>query len=288
MTAGPTSFEQDPIVVYGAPRSGTTYVQRILNAHPEVFISHESRVFAWLHHSLKVLAQDDRMLLTHREIFVQHLRAEYPKVIRDFYRRLAPEASQWGDKNPHYSDLPNAGCLDVIAELFPGARFVHIIRDGRDVVSSLVRKRDPEGNPWATFESAHKTWTSHIDRGSVFGRTLPPSQYFEFCYEDLVTDDLAVAGELFRFLGLELDSEVEAFCRSEQEERTPFSGPTRDLEEGIAASDWSQLFNLEEQARSLALLGAHLVRYGYETEASLAQLNERTAQALASEHATSV
>ena len=288
MTGSPANFEPDPIVVYGAPRSGTTYVQRILNVHPDVFISHESRVFAWLHHSLKVLAQDDRLLITYREDFVQHLRAEFPRVIRDFYRKLAPEASQWGDKNPHYADGPNAGCLDLIVEVFPGARFIHIIRDGRDVVSSLVRKRDPNGNPWATFEAAHHTWTSHTDRGAVFGRALPPNQYFEFYYEDLVADDLAVAGELFRFLGLELDPEVEVFCRSEQDERTPFSGPTRDLKEGIAASDWPQLFKLEEQVRSLELLGAHLVRYGYETEASLAQLKERTANALASEHATSV
>jgi Sulfotransferase family len=227
------------------------------------------------------------MLVTHREAFMQHLRTEIPKVIRDFYRTLAPGASQWGDKNPHYADGPNAGCLDLIAELFPGARFIHIIRDGRDVVSSLVRKRDPEGNPWASFEAAHVTWTSHTDRGAVFGRALPPNQYFEFYYEDLVTDDLAVAGELFRFLGLELDAEVEAFCRSERNERTPFSGPTRNLEDGIASSDWPQLFNLEEQARSLELVGAHLVRYGYETEASLAQLKERTARALASEHAAS-
>jgi hypothetical protein len=288
VSAGPARFELDPIIVYGAPRSGTTYVQRILNVHPEVFISHESRVFAWLHHSLKVLAQDDRMLVTHREAFVQHLRGEFPTLIRDFYRKLAPEASQWGDKNPHYADGPNAGCLDVIAELFPGARFIHIIRDGRDVVSSLVRKRDPQGNPWASFEAAHQTWTSHTDRGAVFGRTVPPNRYFEFFYEDLIADDVAVAHDLCRFLGLELDPAVEGFCRNQREERTPFSGPTRNLEEGVAASDWPRLFTLEEQARSLDLLGAHLVRYGYETEASLAELKERTASALTSEPATSM
>jgi hypothetical protein len=53
--------ERDPIVVFGAPRSGTTYLEQILNAHPAVFISHETRVFAWLHHAL-VLTQDHRLL----------------------------------------------------------------------------------------------------------------------------------------------------------------------------------------------------------------------------------
>ena len=125
-----------------------------------------------------------------------------------------------------------------------------------------------------------------MDRASAFGRGLPPEQYFELYYEDLVADDLAVAAEIFRFLGLELDPAVEAFCQSEQTDRTPFSGPTRDFEEGIRASDWPTIFSLDEQIRSLELIGERLVRYGYETEASLADQQKRIGQALASQSRT--
>jgi len=38
----PAELAPDPIIVYGAPRSGTTYLEQILNAHPAIFISHET------------------------------------------------------------------------------------------------------------------------------------------------------------------------------------------------------------------------------------------------------
>jgi hypothetical protein len=279
-----TSPAEDPILLFGAPRSGTTYLQSLLNANPAVFISHETRVFAWLHQALNVLPQDPRYLITYREGFVERLSSVLPETIRDFYRDLAPEALYWGDKNPHYADPHNAGCLEMVAGLFPGSRFIHIIRDGRDVACSLVRKQDSDGNPWVTFETAHTTWTSHVDLGCEFGRAIVPGRYFEVRYEDLIADDLAVADELFRFLGIPLHPAVSAFCQSQQAERTPLSGPTRDLDGGIGVSEWSRFFTLDEQMRSLELLGTHLVRYDYETEKSLGRLVNRTAEALAREN----
>jgi sulfotransferase family protein len=274
-------LERDPIVVYGAPRSGTTYLEQVLNSHPEVFISHETRVFAWLHHAMK-LTQDHRLVANQQEPFVEHLRSVFPEVMRDFYRQLAPPgARHWGDKNPHYADPFNHGTLDLVAELFPASRFIHIIRDGRDVVSSLTRKRWKEDKPWVTFEEAHFTWKKHVRFGRTFGESLPPTRYFELRYEDLIANDAAVAGEIFGFLGIDLDPAVEEFCRAQQASRTPFKDPMRDFGNGISASDWPRIFSLEEQARSLELIGRPLVRYGYETEESLAELRRKTAEALA-------
>jgi sulfotransferase family protein len=192
-------------------------------------------------------------------------------------------ARYWGDKNPHYADeRGNVGCLPMIAAVYPGSRFIQIIRDGRDVVSSLVQ-RPGEGKPLLPFENAHSTWTRIVDHGTDFGRSLPSNRYFELRYEDLVADDVGLARKVFAFLGLDLHPEVEAFCRSQRQERTAFSRPTRNLDEGARQSAWSGTFGLEKQFRSLELIGDQLVRYGYETEASLAQLREQIALALASE-----
>jgi hypothetical protein len=274
-----SEMASDPIVVYGAPRSGTTYLQEVLNVHPDVFVSHETRIFAWLYHAVDVLPRDDRLVANDREQFMEYLRRVSPRLIRDFYRELAPGVYRWGDKNPHYADPFNDGCLELVAGLFPGSVFVHIIRDGRDVVSSLIRKEDG-GTPWVTFDAAHFTWARHVDRGAAFGEALNPSRYFQLRYEDLVNDDVHMASEVLRFLGLELHPDVEVFCRGQQEQRTPFKGPTRNLEKGVTTSDWATILTPEQQARSLRLIGSHLVKYGYETEDSLAQLRERTAQAL--------
>jgi len=275
----PAELEPDPIIVYGAPRSGTTYLEQILNAHPAVFISHETRVFAWLHHAL-TLTQEHQLVAGHRDTFVEHLRSVFPQVIRNFYRSLAPDIRYWGDKNPHYTDPFNRGSLELIDELFPGSRFIHIIRDGRDVVSSLTRKQWDEETPWATFDQAHRTWKQHVRLGRAFGSTLASGRYFELRYEDLIADDAALAGELFRFLGIEAHPAVEAFCKRQREQRTPFKGPTRDFGKGIGGSDWRNIFSPEEQARSLELIGTPLVRYGYETEESLAELRRRATAAL--------
>jgi len=270
-----TELASDPIIVYGAPRSGTTYLQRLLSSHPDVFISDETRVFAWLHEALK-LTQDHRFLANDGEAVETHLRVALPQAIREFYAARAPGVHHWGDKNPHYADPYNKGCLELVADLFPGSRFIHIIRDGRDVASSLVRK-EWEGKPWVSFEDAHRTWKRHLEIGRAFGETLPDSRYFELRYEALVADDTAIPREMFGFLELDFHPEVEAFCRAQQEERTPFRGPTRDLRQGVNSSDWAHVFTPKDQERSLRMIGSELVETGYETVASLARLREDVA-----------
>jgi hypothetical protein len=244
-----------------------------------VFLSHETCVFGWLYNAVEILPQDYRLVVTHHDVFVEHIRKVLPELVRDFYRGLSPNTRYWGDKNSHYvGESGNVGTLQLVADVFPRSRFIHIIRDGRDVVSSMVQ-RPEEGKELLPFDNAHSTWAKIVDHGADFGRALPPNRYLELRYEDLIADDVATAKEIFRFLNLDLDPAVEAFCRKQQQERMPFSRPTRDLEQGAATSEWSTIFTPEEQVRSLELFGEQLVRYGYETEGSLAELRERVASA---------
>jgi hypothetical protein len=53
--------------------------------------------------------------------------------------------------------------------------------------------------------------------------------------------------------------------------------------DGVAGPDWGTVFSLEQQARSLELIGRALVEAGYETEASLEELRSRIAEALAAQ-----
>lgn len=260
----------DPIIIFGAPRSGTTYLNAIINKHPRVFVTHESRIFAWLNSAIN-LTERPQMVNTHKAEFVDHLRRTMPDVVRSFYAELRPGVDLWGDKNPHYASPENVGTLPLIKELFPGTRFLHIIRDGRDVVTSLIRKRKPTGEPWIDFESAHRVWIGHVDMGTGFGQTLDPADYFELRYEDLITDDLGWAGKALEFLGLKMTPGVEQFCAQQAAERTPLSGPTRELAD-VGRSDWADVLDAGQRRQSLSLIGEHLVRYGYETVESLAAL----------------
>lgn len=251
----------DPIIVFGAPRSGTTYLNAILNAHPDVFVTHETRVFAWLHRVLRVVTGQPQMLNTHKAEYVEHLERTLPEVVRSFYRELRPNLKHWGDKNPHYASPVNEGCLDTIVDLFPGTRFLHIIRDGRDVVTSLIRKKNPKGESWTTFEQAHEIWLEHVANGQAFVAAHTDA-CLELRYEDLIGDDVGHARRVFGFLGIPFAASVAEFCEEQARERTPLSGPTRDLTDA-GRSEWSEVLDEAQRAESMKLIGDRLRALGY-------------------------
>lgn len=262
------TIASDPIVLFGAPRSGTTFLNELLNAHPEVHITHEMRLFVWAHHALVEASRQDRLLVTHRQEFIEHATRQFAGLIRDFYATQWPHVRYWGDKNPHYADVINRGCLDTIRRIFPGAKFVHIIRDGRDVVASIARRQHADGRAWASIEDAAWTWRDHAAIGAAFGRKIGPEHYLEVRYEDLVADGLRGARDIFGFLGIPLHPVVEDFCLKQQVKRSAFSSPTRDLSAGDAArSDWSRVFSDEDRALAMHILEPKLVEFGYATAA---------------------
>lgn len=258
--------EQDltpPVIIFGAPRSGTTYVMEILNAHPRVHITQETRLFVWLHRALASLAHP-QVAMTQRAEFEEYLKGELPKLLRSFYRQQRPDASIWGDKNPHYAAPENAGVLDMITDLFPGARFIHVMRDGRDVVASLLRKRHSNGEPWVSFDDAHYAWNSHITTGRAFAESATPGTVLEVRYEELIADDLGMARRMCEFLGIDCHPRIVEFCEAQRRERTPVSGPTRDLSQGADRSDWEEIVSAEGRlSESLTQLRENLVNFGY-------------------------
>jgi hypothetical protein len=263
----------DPIIATGAARSGTTYLIQILNRHPDIWITNEIRLFVWLHKALHELPVDQNVLYREREHFLSFLHGEMPQLIRRFYRSIKPNRRFWGDKNPHYlaPQFAGRGGLETIRALFPGSRFVNIVRDGRDVVCSGMR------GEWKDFESVHFMWTSHIRQGRLLAQSLPANQYFEFRYEDLIRDDVAMARKLFDFLKIPFHRNVANFCQKQMRERTPFCKPTRDINKDIRVSEWATVLTREQKLRSLELLGTELVALGYETEISLTEAKREIA-----------
>jgi len=252
-----------PVVIFGAPRSGTTYVNAILNAHPRVHITHETRLFMWAHLTLGTL-ENDHVALTHREEFKEYLKPQLAVLIRGFYKKLDPSAAVWGDKNPHYAAPRAEGVLETVADLFPEARFIHIVRDGRDVVASLVRKRTKDGVPWVSFETAHQVWNGHVNGGLKFAKDAASGSVLEVRYEELIADDVGMARRMCDFIGIDCHPQVIEFCEGQREERTPMQGPTRDLSHGVDQSDWETVVSEQgRRAESLELLRENLVRCGY-------------------------
>ena len=111
-------------------------------------------------------------------------------VFRDYAARFGKR--RWGDKRPAYMQR-----LDVVLRMFPDAQIIHIVRDGRDCVSSLKRM------PWweSGVVGAIWTWRSAIVKGRRAAARLPDDAYIEVRYEDLVTTPEDELRRLCAFLG---------------------------------------------------------------------------------------
>lgn len=261
---------QDPIVVLGAPRSGTTYLREIIDSHPQIAMTNEVRLLEWLHRSL-LETKDDRALFAQREAFVEFLLKELPDMVRRYYRNLAPEARWWGDKNPHYAE--HEATLQTISTVFPGTRFIHIVRDPRAVIASLLSKTHDDGAPWIEAQDAHVLVGTHLGNASKFGAGHDDALFHEIRYEDLVADDEGMARSLFEWLEIPFVPEVVDFCQAQSAARTGFSGPTSDLEKvgdpESAKNHWASVIPPGDQRRSLQYLAPYLLKFGYETRESL-------------------
>lgn len=251
---------RDPFFIIGAPRSGTTFLVELLNAHPKVLITDETRVFTHVSRILNEQPADQRAVMRHRAAWLEQLRADLPEVVRRYYRKLgASEDGRWGDKNPHYADRrTDPACLETLDRLFPDSQFIHIVRDGRAVVASLFSLG------WAKSpQYGADVWIRHVEQSRGFGATIGPRRWIEVTYERLVAQPDVVAKELFDFLGLDVSAEVAAFISAEQQERRPVSGATSDLSKA-GSREWERKLSPEILAAMNDAFADLLVTYGYE------------------------
>jgi hypothetical protein len=222
------------IVGYG--RSGTTLLRAMLDAHPQVAIPDES------HFVVPILRRRRRYergggfdaerfaadLVGHFGFRGWNLppdearaafRAEPPRSVSEglrlAYRLYARRHGKprYGDKTPiHVLHVP------LLAEGFPEARFVHVIRDGRDVACSYLEQ---SFGPSTVAEAAVR-WKRAIRRGRRAGRRLGPARYRELRYEELVEDPDPHLQDVCTFLDLAFDP---AMLRYHERDRVALERP---------------------------------------------------------------
>jgi hypothetical protein len=179
-----------PIFVIGAPRSGTTLLRLMLDSHPRISCGEET-------HFLRDL---ESIVGRHWELLASYGldRAWWLRHIRDLYAEFQAEVltrsskARWAEKDPTYTLR-----LPFIAELFPDALYVHLVRDGHDVVASF---RDRWGYRSAA-RAARTEWARYVSAARAFGAQLDASRFLELRYEGIVADPEAETRRLFAFLG---------------------------------------------------------------------------------------
>jgi sulfotransferase family protein len=183
-------------------RSGTTLLRAILDAHPDLAIPGESHFAVSFGERRREFERPGgfatepflRDLLRHWgfrrwELPEQDVRAAFdetpPSNVADGIR-LAFALYARSRGKPRYGDKTPGFVLHIgmLAELFPEARFVHLIRDGRDVALSYL---DTDFGV-ATLTDAAIYWERFVRAGRAAGNALGPGRYLEVRYEDLVAD----------------------------------------------------------------------------------------------------
>jgi hypothetical protein len=215
------------VFIVGCPRSGTTLLRRIVNAHSRLAITPETQ---WLPRyftrrtGLTVDGQATPALIPR---LLEHPRfadlgigrealegllatrepvsyARFVSRVFDLYGRAEGKALV-GDKTPGYVRQ-----IRTLHALWPRARFVHLIRDGRDVCLSALgwrRKADRLAKLYPTWSrepvvTAALWWQEHVRRGRRHARELAPCQYYELRYEALVARPAEECARVCAFLGL--------------------------------------------------------------------------------------
>lgn len=191
-------MEFDPVFLGGEGRSGTTLLRVMLDAHPAIACGPESHFLT--DPRFREFHEHFRNTWWRRGEGFGYAKEDLDDLFRDLargwfetYMRKRGKR-RWADKTPQ-----TIHCLPYLWELFPTARFVHLIRDGRDVACSIL----PQTWGPSTIEEAAERWVDCIWKGVI--HRADTARYTEVRYEDLVKDPEAEVRRVLAWIGEEWD-----------------------------------------------------------------------------------
>jgi hypothetical protein len=239
-----------PIFLVGAERSGTTVLRLMLNCHPQITWCNEfeytvdqmterdswpnlSKYYDWL--EIHRVFQDTG--------FVIDRCLNYPQLVNSFLvqRREREEKSIVGATVHRH--------FDKLLRIWPDARFIHLIRDGRDVARSCIGM-GWAGNVWTGSQrwlEAEQLWTRLV-------RDLPEERYTEIRYETLIKDPVSTLTHLCNFIGVPYDDTMLTYP-----ETTSYSFPNAKY-----LGQWRRKLSNREIQLVEARIGKMLKERGYE------------------------
>lgn len=292
-----------PIIVCH-PRSGSTLLRLIFDSHPQLAMTPETHLNAlFIGAAEQPAAADprrtvfDALLGSQRwsdfhlsaDVLWQELARLDPgcsvgDALRTFYRMYASQQgkSRYGDKNPGYVRL-----MPAVAEVLPESHFIHIVRDGRDVASSM---RSLWFGPGDDIAAIAKDWVGALTCARQAAENLV-GRYTEVHYEQLVSDPEPTLRRLAAILDLEFDGAMlQHHARAAA--RLSDLGELRKADGGLFATReahqaihrrarepintgrigvWHTNLSTDETAIFEAIAGDMLVRFGYALSAQAAR-----------------
>ena len=201
----------------GPPRSGTTWLQKVLACHPDVCTIQETHLFdSFIGPALRTYHN----YLTNPSgrggtgLPACFTIDEMHELMREIFYRAIEQAEGYDSAKLFLEKTPaHALVLDRIYEIFPKTKLIYMVRDPRDVVASLIAAGRSWGRNWAPRDifSGARVWRRHVVSSERHMKRVPEVQKLTVRYEDFLA---ASQAELTRILGfLELDIRPEELRR---------------------------------------------------------------------------
>ena len=270
-----------PVFILGCPRSGTTLLYHMLVSSGH-FVNYRAEVHAfsvlgpkfgqfrrrhdrdlflrqWLPTNYCAKTGLDRDLLRDTILKTCSSPADFLAGVMQLMAERQ-NVHRWAECTP-----ANVFHLPQIHSAFPKARFVHMVRDGRDVALSLARQKWISPLPWdktRELSVAALFWQRNVKIGTRDGESLG-DQYREVRFEDLVERPAEVLTQLSEFIDEDLDygSILENPVGSVSRPNTSFGGNKSNFS---PVGRWHEGMTDEQLSNVEALIGNMLLSKGYE------------------------
>ena len=300
-------FPREKFFIFGHARSGTTLLMRLARLHPEVHCNYQAHFFTRkpLLKSLVNTPEVEEWLSRKSNRWNQGsdlsplvLRAAADVIME---RDAAREGKMIvGDKSPS-STIHGQAVRDMHA-VYPDAKLVYIVRDGRDVLISerfrnfveeskflsredkrIIADLQTDSAPFSDGRRSIFTevfirrvaegWVKNLKETEDEGQKFYNKCYLGMRYEDLLATPFNEMSKLWKFLGVrKINKSLEKIIQSEME-----SNPDEEWQakrnEGIAsflpkghAGNWSRLFTEKDKAIFKEIAGEMLIKWGYEKD----------------------
>lgn len=223
----------NPVFIVGAPRSGTSLLRVLLNRHPAFGLCDETYFFYYVYHRQNIFGdlqnlQNRRVLIeryseTRRirgldvdlDALKQHLLEEATDY-QNFFIALLKFFAQtkgkkrYGEKTPHH-----AFEAETLCRIYPQCRLIHLVRDPRDVVESLMRM------PWGSPSIAANTrlWVKSVKAAEL---CKDEENFLRVKYEMLVNNPEVELRRICKFLSEPFDEQMLAAATEEKKGLHPW------------------------------------------------------------------
>ncbi len=267
-----------PVFVVGMNGSGTTMLLECLNNHPELFgYKRETKIIPYY---MRIVSQygdlsDDSQFLKLWENIRDNqafrhagrpdmpedwrntprtLAAIFDRILRDF--ALQEGKTRWCEKTPMHAQH-----ILKLSEQFSGAKFIHMVRDGRACAASFHRRWSY--NPQLTIYR----WKNVVRAAHRQGQQIP-GRYLEVKYEELTSNPLDVMTSICQFLDVPFDEQVLSVSRIQKH-----SGSSDKKITSNKQTKWKSYFSLTKQQRLEKIAGRTLSEFGYDTQSPSGDYN---------------